>query len=95
MDRVFWCFQFFLFNIVLLNYAKGENATGNFTKYEESSFTKLKKPELAHRKWITQLMEEARSAFDIDPAADAQCRRDFNLYKLHLQNQSIWAVRST
>lgn len=95
MNRVFWCFQFISFFVVFLNFTEGENVISNLTDYKGSSSTNLKKPELGHRKWITQLMEEARNAFDIDPEANAQCKKDFNLYKLHLQNQSIWAVRST
>lgn len=46
------------------------------------------------RKWISQLMSEARDEFDMHESVTAKCKNDFDAYKLHLQNQSVWAVRS-
>lgn len=46
------------------------------------------------RKWITQLMDEAKYKFDFDSTVNEKCHRDIQLYQQHLQNLSIWAVRS-
>lgn len=46
------------------------------------------------RKWISQLFSEAERNFDMSPNVSTHCRRDFELYKLHLRNQSTWAIRS-
>lgn len=45
-------------------------------------------------KWITQLFYEAEEKFDLHPNVNPHCRRDYEMYKLHLANQSVWAVRS-
>ncbi|XP_065206402.1 O-acyltransferase like protein-like isoform X2 [Planococcus citri] len=45
------------------------------------------------RKWITQLFHEAETVFEMDSNVNTECKRDFDLYKLHLRNQSVWAVR--
>lgn len=54
-----------------------------------------KQAEYVQRKWITQLMDEAKYKFDFDSTANKKCLRDFQLYQQHLKNLSIWAVRST
>lgn len=46
------------------------------------------------QKWIPELMDAAKMSFNMDSAISSKCKADFQLYKLHLQNQSIWAVRS-
>ncbi|XP_065201228.1 nose resistant to fluoxetine protein 6-like [Planococcus citri] len=51
------------------------------------------KSDFPQRKWISQLFYEAEMAFQMDSNANAECKRDFDLYKLHLRNQSVWAVR--
>lgn len=51
-------------------------------------------PDFRPRKWVSELFLQAERQFDMDPNVSAECRRDFEMYKLHLQNQSIWAVRS-
>ena len=48
----------------------------------------------APKKWITELFHDAETIFQMEPGDNADCRRDYNLYKLHLANQSVWAVRS-
>ncbi|KAK7588223.1 hypothetical protein V9T40_005468 [Parthenolecanium corni] len=52
-----------------------------------------KQAEYVQRKWITQLMDEAKYKFDFDSTANKKCLRDFQLYQQHLKNLSIWAVR--
>ncbi len=45
-------------------------------------------------KWISQLMSEAEDAFTMDEGVSDKCKRDYKLYELHRQNQSVWALRS-
>lgn len=45
-------------------------------------------------KWISQLFQDAERAFDMSLTTTEQCIRDFETYKMHLKNQSVWAVRS-
>ncbi len=45
-------------------------------------------------KWISDLMSEGERTFKMDAFVNAKCKRDFELYQLHLRNQSIWALRS-
>lgn len=52
------------------------------------------KSDFPQRKWISQLFHEAEMAFQMDSNVNAKCKRDFDLYKLHLRNQSVWAVKS-
>lgn len=45
--------------------------------------------------WISQIFLEAERNFDMLKAnVTSACRKDFETYKMHLQNQSVWAVRS-
>ena len=90
MNGAFRCFQFLLCCVVL-NFTNGERVNSNHTD-QGGSLRYLKQGQ--GRKWITQLMEEAKSAFDIHSEANVRCQRDFDSYKLHLQNQSTWPVRS-
>lgn len=54
-----------------------------------------KSPEfLSPRKWVTQVFMEAAEKFDMDSNVTAKCKKDFDLYKMYLQNQTLWAVRS-
>lgn len=46
------------------------------------------------RKWILELIHEAEKTFDIDSNVSDNCKRDFGVYKLHRDNQTVWAVRS-
>ncbi len=45
-------------------------------------------------KWVAELFYEAQKKFDMNTGVNEKCKRDFQLYKSHLQNQSIWAIRS-
>lgn len=63
-----------------------QNVASNDEVHQKSNFTE--------RKWISQLFYDAEMAFGIHSNASADCRRDFNTYLQHLNNQSIWAVRS-
>ena len=49
---------------------------------------------LSPRKWVTQVFMEAAEKFDMDSNVTAKCKTDFDLYKMYLQNQTLWAVRS-
>lgn len=46
------------------------------------------------RKWISQLFVEVANIFHMDPSVNILCKNDFERYKIHLQNQSVWAIRS-
>lgn len=46
------------------------------------------------RKWISELLSEAKDEFRMDSMTNDECKRDFNVYRLYLQNQSIWAIQS-
>ena len=46
------------------------------------------------RKWISELFHEAKTSFHMDSEVGDECKRDFDMYELHLKNQSVWAVRS-
>lgn len=61
--------------------------------YNSSQNSKQIKSEKAS-KWISQLFQDAERAFDMSFRATEQCRRDFEIYKMHLKNQSVWAIRS-
>lgn len=62
---------------------------------EISSQATVSKIDFPKRKWLSELFAQAERDFDmnISPVSD-QCREDFRVYKLHLANQSAWAVRS-
>lgn len=47
-----------------------------------------------NRIWVSQLFDQAEDIFDVHPSVSHECRRSFDLYKLHLRNQTVWAVRS-
>lgn len=49
---------------------------------------------IGEQKWISQLFLEAERKFDMDEHVNKRCKTDYELYKLHLRNQSVWAVRS-
>lgn len=65
-------------------------------KATSANKTSLKQPDSSprQRKWVTQLFMEAADKFDMNANVSAECKRDFELYKKHLQNQTVWAVRS-
>ena len=58
------------------------------------AFENVKLDHRTRRKWITELFYEAKAEFQIDSNVNSECKRDFDLYKLHLRNQSVWAVKS-
>ncbi|XP_065211070.1 uncharacterized protein LOC135839121 [Planococcus citri] len=74
-----------------------ENGTKNFTSennignesFGNGGFESV----LPRRKWISELFYEARTAFRLNSEVNAECKRDFDLFKLHLGNQSTWAVK--
>lgn len=70
--------------------SENETPTNHFQR-EKFEIVESDFPE---KKWISQLFYEAENAFHMDSNVNAECKRDFDLYKLHLRNQSIWAVRS-
>lgn len=45
-------------------------------------------------KWVSEIMGEAEMAFDMDPNVSKKCAEDIKTYKLHAENQTVWAVRS-
>ncbi len=47
-----------------------------------------------NRKWVPELFDEAKRNFEMGAEVNADCRRDFEKYKMHLSNQSVWAIRS-
>ncbi|XKL64037.1 hypothetical protein PGB90_004123 [Kerria lacca] len=49
---------------------------------------------IGEQKWISQLFLEAERKFDMDEHVNKRCKTDYELYKLHLRNQSVWAVRN-
>jgi len=51
-------------------------------------------PPSLQKKWVTQVFVEAANRFDMDANVSVECKRDFELYKKNLQNQTVWAVRS-
>lgn len=46
------------------------------------------------KKWITKVLEEARSKFDMHSKVSEKCKRDYEIYQQNLRNQTVWAVRS-
>lgn len=46
------------------------------------------------RKWLTQLFSDAERNFDMDPKVSSECLEDFNRYKMNLNAQIGWAIRS-
>lgn len=46
------------------------------------------------RKWISEIMMEAEMRFHVDPNVSKDCRKDFEIYKQHVRNQTVWAIRS-
>lgn len=46
------------------------------------------------QKWISQIFVEVRERFVMIESTSEACKRDFHLYLRHLQNQTVWAVRS-
>lgn len=44
--------------------------------------------------WITQLFRQAEDVFHIDRAASEPCRRAYDMFKMYLRNQTVWAIRS-
>lgn len=46
------------------------------------------------KKWITEMFDEAKLNFDMHAYVNPKCRRDYEIYKRHLLNQTVWAVRS-
>ncbi|KAK7604564.1 hypothetical protein V9T40_005750 [Parthenolecanium corni] len=75
-----------------------ENEANKFSskpRHNESGVLEVRREENMHQsKWITQLFIEAEQKFDLHPNVSPQCKRDYEMYKLHLANQSVWAVRS-
>lgn len=61
----------------------------NSEKFKEKS-----EPNFHPKKWVSELFMQARQEFNIDTETNPECKRDFELYKMHLQNQSVWAIRS-
>lgn len=51
-------------------------------------------PASPKRKWLSQVFDQAKLAFDVPANASEKCRRDYDLFKAHLNNQTVWAVRS-
>ncbi|XP_065222003.1 nose resistant to fluoxetine protein 6-like [Planococcus citri] len=45
------------------------------------------------KKWISELFFEAQADFKMDPTENTECKKDFDLFKLHLRNHSTWAVK--
>lgn len=52
------------------------------------------KNDILPKRWIADIFAEAENKFTIHPDANERCSRDFDLYKSHLKNESIWAIRS-
>lgn len=61
--------------------------------HEFSSIRKEKESK-SPRKWILEFIHEAERTFDVDLNATDDCKRDFGIYQLHVQNQTVWAIRS-
>lgn len=93
MNLVYLCVCIFsIVTQVIANQAV-QNETSvrvNFTASVDEGVQSSRKSQ----KWVSELMDEAKGAFNVSPANNSKCREDFQLYKLHLQNQSIWAMRS-
>lgn len=51
-------------------------------------------PRSRHKKWISQLFDEAKNKFNIHPNVSKACRRDYEIFQQHVDNQSVWAIRS-
>lgn len=66
-----------------------EDADSRKNQYKSSTESRP-----AGRQWITQLLSEAEKRFEMNGNENTRCRRDFERYKMHLQNQTVWAVRS-
>lgn len=45
------------------------------------------------KQWIKAIFLEAEKNFDMDDVS-VRCKTDFQRYKMHLKNQTVWAVRS-
>ncbi|XKL64038.1 hypothetical protein PGB90_004124 [Kerria lacca] len=68
---------------------------GNISNISSSDFQSntLIRLQPSKKEWITKIFLEAEMVFDMDTNVSLDCKRDYELFKLHLRNQSIWAVR--
>lgn len=89
MIRVFT--YFCLLNILITesrtSTCDGNNCSSSTSEDENRNFA-------VHKVWLSQLFEEAKHSFIMDQSTNSMCKRDFDLYEMHLQNHSIWAIRS-
>lgn len=84
----------FVFVIVgFLLYTSAE--TKVFEVDENLSLSKEDSPKIVPKKWISQVMIEAELTFVMDPNVSRQCREDTEIYNLHVENQTVWAIRSS
>lgn len=49
-----------------------------------------------HKKWLAEIIAETEVNFDMDVhTVSRKCRDDFRIYKQHVRNQTVWAIRSS
>lgn len=60
----------------------------------ESLSIQAEEPSVVPKKWISKMIADVETNFDMNLEVSDECRRDFNIYRLHVQNQTIWAIRS-
>lgn len=44
--------------------------------------------------WLSEIFDEAKKKFDMLSKVSEECKRDYETYKQHVRNQTVWAVRS-
>lgn len=103
-----WCYKFFVFTCIFIFQnliytfavvdARDEclfvqNGSCSSELKVEEGFERKK---LVYRPWISQIMAEVEKNFQAElfSGASQKCREDISMYKLHLKNSSIWAIRS-
>lgn len=89
MIRVVTCFC--LLNILI---TESRSSTCDGSNCSSSTSEDENWNSAVHKVWLSQLFEEAKQSFIMDQSTNSMCKRDFDLYKMHLQNHSIWAIRS-
>lgn len=68
--------------------------TGGAFNSDEALFGRGTESSVVPKKWISEIIADVEKNFDMNADVSDECRRDFNIYRLHTQNQTVWAIRS-
>lgn len=89
-----WAMNFLivLWYLICVHVSASQEELGTNLSFSKSAAYPSSNP----KKWLAEIISETEVNFDMDVhTVSRKCKEDFRIYKQHVRNQTVWAIRSS